>query len=189
MSFEELQKLFELQRENMKKRTNKVITIPVEQLSQIEQEYINVKKALNIYRNEAEKYKKKYKEQVNKTKSWSAKYNAIIRKEKNEIYDELYHSQQERLEKAAKYHLEYQQQQLEEEYLAKKMDIRQNIKEGIKEVIDTFVDRLSKEKDRYEEQYDLENERNQGYLIGIAKTRKELIKAFEEYEKKVIKKL
>ena len=44
--------------------------------------------------------------------------------------------------------------------------------EKLEKVRDNFSERLSKEKDRYEEKYDLDSERNQGYLIGIAKQKK-----------------
>lgn len=185
MSIEELFKLFEKQRENVKKEKGKLITIPVEQLDQMEKEYRNCQLRLRFCREQKDELEKKFKEQVSKTKSWSAKYNYQIRKSKNEIYEELEKEQQAELEKHARNRLNWKEHELEQKYLMKEIQLKSQIKEGIKEVIEDFANRLSEEKNRYEEKHDLDNERNQGYLIGIAKTRKELLKAFEEYEKKV----
>lgn len=207
MSFEELQKLFELQRENVKKEKGKLITIPVEQLDQMEKEYIEIQKELRDYKEELKKTKQKLEETRSKSKSWQSKYTWQIQKSKEQIRKELSEKLEPQVRKDLEWRLGYKEAELEAkyhqkmidlnvEYLKKKEKVNDEIEEVVKERIEKlgkikedFANRLSEEKNRYEEKHDLDNERNQGYLIGIAKTRKELIKAFEEYEKKVIKKL
>lgn len=202
MSFEEMINLFEKQRENRKKQKGKLITIPVEQLDQIEEEYIKIQKQLKINKEELEKTKEKLAGETSKSKSWMNKYIWQISKSKKEIKKELKEELEPQVRKEIEWKLsnklrelesEYHQKKinLKSEYYQKEMRLEENINNKIESVVkerieklekvrDNFSERLSKEKDRYEEKYDLDSERNQGYLIGIAKTKKEMIKAFDE---------
>ena len=82
MSIEELFKLFEKQRENVKKEKGKLITIPVEQLDQMEKEYIEIQRELRDYKEELKKTKQKLEETKSKSKSWQSKYTWQIQKSK-----------------------------------------------------------------------------------------------------------
>lgn len=191
MKMEEIISIFEKQREYRSKEKGKFITLPIKQLDYIEEDYAKSQDKIRKLQDELKSMEEKLNEARTKRASWSAKYTNLANKTKEELYEEFKERNETKLKSELEWKLDYKRQEMETKYLKKEKELVNNIDNIIEQTVkkrieklenirDDFSKRLSEEKDRYEEKHDLESEKNQGYLIGIAKTRKELINAFNE---------
>lgn len=199
MNDSELEKLFAKYRDIIaKEKEYKYAKISLEELNTMQDELFKLREENENLKLQNEELEAKYNNSKSKASSWSSKYHALERKEKNSIYNELKEQQFEILKRQARDIVEWnadsERNKLELEYEKKKAELDITISRKVNERIDNlakirdeFSSFLSEEKDRYEEKYDLENERNQGYLIGIAKTRKVMLEAFDRYIKQDLK--
>lgn len=193
MNDSELEKLFAKYRDVVaKEKEYKYAKISLEELNTMQDELFKLREENENLKLQNEELEAKYNNSKSKASSWSSKYHALERKEKNSIYNELKEQEFEKLKRQARDIVEWnannEKHKLELEYEKKKSELDVIISRKVNERIDNlakiraeFSSFLSEEKDRYEEKYDLENERNQGYLIGIAKTRKVMLEVFDKY--------
>lgn len=189
----EIEKLFEKYRKIIEQEKEyKYTKITIEQLNALNDELIKLREENEKLLKENEKISTKLKETKSRATSWCSKYNALATKEKKLIYEDLREKEYQKLYDEIKRKVDFdifkERNSLEREYKNKEIELHNKIVAGVNNRIDClerirddFSTLLSYEKDRYEEKYDLDNERNQGYLIGIAKTRKTVLEVFDRY--------
>ena len=168
-------------------KNNKYIPMTIEQ-------YNELMGKLTFYENNNESLKKQIESletRLSKSKSnfssVNAKYNSLLRKSKHEIKNELEKSVIQQIEDdiETKYHYKYVQ---------KEWELKEKINDEIEKECNKRITRFNKmqerfnakmleEIDRYTNSYDVNQENNKGYLIGLMKTKKILNESFDEIRK------
>lgn len=168
-------------------KNNKYIPLTIEQ-------YNELMDKLTFYENNNESLKKQIESletRLSKSKSnfssVNAKYNSLLRKSKHEIKNELEKSVIQQIEDdiETKYHYKYVQ---------KEWELKEKINDEIEKECNKRITRFNKmqerfnakmleEIDRYTNSYDVNQENNKGYLIGLMKTKKILNESFDEIRK------
>lgn len=190
----EIEKLFEKYRKIIEQEKEyKYTKITIEELNDLNNELIKLREENEKLLKENEKLSTKLEEAKSRAVSWCSKYNALATKEKKEIYKELEEKTKDKLYDDIKRKVDFdifsERKRLEREYRNKEINLHNKIVEEVNirvsnlgKIKEEFLQMLNNEMNRYTEKHELEeNERNQGYLIGIAKTRKTLAQEFDKY--------
>ena len=126
---------------------------------------------------EVEKWKSKYKSQVSKTGAYKTKVQREVLKREQMVKwkEEELKEKEDFLKNTNIESLRIEKQKIDE--LRRKVE--QNDDTNRKQLSDDFelikqqiIDKLSEELIRWTEEYDIDNERSQGYMIGINKAKK-----------------
>lgn len=132
---------------------------------------------IELLKNQVELWKSKYKSQTSRMGAYKTK----IQKEVKEREDAV-EWKEKAIERDKKFLEENNFEDLEKEYnkiyeLKRKLEHcdyenRRRLEDDFKDIKNKIIDELSKELVRWTEENDIDNQRSQGYLIGINKAKK-----------------
>lgn len=174
-------------------KTKELIPMKIKQYNDIMDKIMDLENENEELKNKNEKLESDLKKTRHNYQSVNSKYNNLLRKSKNEVYDDLKEKMGDELRRdlSYRYEIDYRAK-VNEIYSNYAKEVEEETKKrilNIEEAKDLFNKKINEEIDRYVNLYDIEQENNKGYFIGIMKTKKILNEVFNGIRLKDIKRL
>ena len=174
-------------------KTKELIPMKIEQYNELMDKIMDLENENEFLKKRNEKLENDLKKTRHNYQSVNGKYNNLLRKSKNEVYDELKETMENKLRKDLEYCYEINYRiKVNEVYSNYAKEVEEETKKrilNIEEAKDLFNKKINEEIDRYVNLYDIEQENNKGYFIGIMKTKKILNEVFNNIRLKKYKKI